>query len=190
MKKGLMFIFLVFTLVGCSKNSFVQKDKEQGIFKKVDNTNLVVGDKKSKYILEYSEIDNNSENKKLKIYFDEKNKIMEFDLCKNSGKYQYLKSVTVTPTGGKVPNFIDKKEQCTGTLSIKKLHDNNFKVFSKLDFLEGFQIDYFKSYAVYNTRKELKDFEADVKLNHKMQVNKNFFLNSDKKSFITIKENN
>ena len=141
----LVLIMIIFNFTACSNKNSVDPS-----YIVIDNKSLFFGNKESKNKFQYIEKESGIISKSLVIYINGNNyKSESLDLCKKTGEYNLLKSVSEDSNGNVKPNFEKNKINCNSSVGIEELNNNRYFISYSLNFLTGFNIEIFKDFPLY-----------------------------------------
>ena len=101
----LILVMIILNFTACSNKNSIEAS-----YIKIDNKNLLFGDKKSKNKFQFTEKENGHISKNLIIYFNNDDfKSESMDLCRKTGEYDLLKNVKEDSNGNKYPTFEKNK---------------------------------------------------------------------------------
>lgn len=172
---------IILNFTACSNKNSIEAS-----YIKIDNKNLLFGDKKSKNKFQFTEKENGHISKNLIIYFNNDDfKSESMDLCRKTGEYDLLKNVKEDSNGNKYPTFEKNKIDCHSFVHINKFNNNEYNVFYSLQFLDGFKIEQFKGFALYLSDVKTIKNSSNLKYNEEFKV----FTYDNRELFLFIGEN-
>lgn len=141
----LILIMIVFNFTACTNKNSVEPS-----YIVIDNKNLFFGNTESKNKFQYIEKENGIISKSLVVYIDgDTYKSEPLDLCKKTGEYNLLKSVSEDSNGNAKPNFEKKKINCNSSVEIEQQNNDRYFISYSLNFLTGFNKQLFKGFPLY-----------------------------------------